>query len=453
VTSSVTGFVIGTEAAYDVAMRFAPIFLSGLIGLSFAACSEDEQPQLKTEEQSLTAAQRLAHATAIRDVARGEGLTNGAVLGGIAVSETGLVHCWQDAQWACKGPNSPSCGGGPVIAGAGDGPCSLKQGGLGMFQFDGGTFSQTIARDGEDVLLLEGNIAQAVEFVTDKVIQDIDGVTNREQALAWINAVPMVRGDARTEKWASLLACRYNGCCNASATCTSRRAKYRDNAIDIFNEYGAEFWNGGGSTNSQCTPVPAEGGVIETDTGCYAAGGAPQFWRKVSSATANGGELYWTMTTDNATASNFASWSINVANPGKYIVEVHLDGGEFGQSTQAKYQVTHAGGESTVLIDQSADTGFVVLGEYEFTGAAGEGVMLSDNTGEASATMTKLLFDAIRVSPSDGSTTGVPPGTEPPDSEVSAGCSATGSSTGSIAGTALMLMAVFGAGGLRRRRR
>lgn len=79
-----------------------------------------------------------------------------------------------------RSPNSTSCGGGPVIAGASDGPCSAQQGGLGMFQFDGGNFTQTLARDGRDILLtLDGNIRHAVDFVVNIVNQEVDGVDNR----------------------------------------------------------------------------------------------------------------------------------------------------------------------------------------------------------------------------------------------------------------------------------
>jgi hypothetical protein len=187
---------------------------------------------------------RLKNATAIRDVAAAAGITNSAVLGGIAQSETGFAHCWRDATWSCRGPNSTSCDGGPVVAGSADGDCSIEEGGLGMFQFDAGTYADTIAREGAAVLTLDGNIRKAVDFVADRVMEDISGIKTKAEALAWINKIPMVAGDARLEQWASLLACRYNGCCNSSTTCTTRRAGYRDNAIDVFNEFGAAFWAG-----------------------------------------------------------------------------------------------------------------------------------------------------------------------------------------------------------------
>src|SRR5688572_23649100 len=149
-------------------MRRVPGIAACVVLSSCVALDESDGPQVKSVELGLTAEQRLARVTAIRDVTGGLGMLNAPLLAGIAESETNMAHCWSEATWACQGPNSPSCGGGPVIAGAADGPCSDQQGGLGMFQFDAGTYAQTIARDGEDVLLLEGNIAQGLEFVAQR---------------------------------------------------------------------------------------------------------------------------------------------------------------------------------------------------------------------------------------------------------------------------------------------
>lgn len=422
---------------------------------SAAACTGNapsDELQVSSDTQELSAAQRKAHVTAIRDVAASEGLTNGAVLGGIAVSETGLVHCWSDATWACKGPASPSCGGGPVIAGAGDGACSLQQGGLGMFQFDAGTFSQTLAAYGSDVLTLEGNIAQAVDFVAAKVKQDVPGIASRAEALAWINAIPLIKGEARTETWASILACRYNGCCNTSTTCTTRRAKYRDNAIDILAEFGPDFWRVTPTTSTMCQAVPPEGRIIDQGDACYNAGGNAQFWRPEQSTAGFGGDLNWTMTTDKAAPSNFATWKLVVAEPGVYTVSVHLDGGTFGQSKKAAYQVTHQGAAGqvtdTVVVDQTSKAGFVTLGDFEFAGAPGEQVMLGDNTGEASATMTKLLFDAVQLTPVDPNGPGPTPIDE--NSAGQGGCSTTSNTSGGM--LAVPVLVAFGALLFRRRR-
>jgi len=177
----------------------------------------------------------------IRDTAAQMGVHNGALMAGIAMSETNLAHCWSEATYACMGPTSPSCGG-PIIAGSADGPCAAMQGGLGMFQFDAGTWADTLAAYGDAILTVSGNTAQAVSFVIDKVMLDIPGAASWQDAVDWLNRVPLVAGDPITEQWSHLIACRYNGCCTTSALCTERADGYRDHAIEVYRELGAAFW-------------------------------------------------------------------------------------------------------------------------------------------------------------------------------------------------------------------
>jgi len=358
------------------------------------------EPEIASSDHPLSAETRLARVTAIRDVAAGMGVFNGPLLAGIAQSETGMAHCWSEATWACQGPNSPSCDNGPVIAGAADGPCSARQGGLGMYQFDAGTYDDTLARDGEDILLLEGNIAKAVDFVVTRVTEEIDGAGTWETAIGWLNSIPMEAGTPLMEAWASMIVCRYNGCCSDAAVCLERRANYRDNAIDLYNEYGAQFW-----AAEPCQPVPAEGRVIEERDGCYVAGGDPKFWRREQEGS--GGASDWTMTTDLADEANYGIWRLEMEAGGLYRVDVRMDGGRFGKSKQARYVVTHAGASDEVLLDQSAaPDDFVSLGDFEFAAGGDQNLMLGDNTGEGGDAETSLLYDAIRVTPADEETSG-----------------------------------------------
>ena len=195
---------------------------------------------LGTVESQLEGAARRPRSERIRDVAAGEGLTNGVLLAGIASVETGLSHCWSEAQWACQGPHSSFCNG-PVIAGAGDGPCSARQGGLGLFQFDAGTYDQTLARDGHEILLLDGNISHAVDFVANIVRRTVAGVDSREEAIAWMNSVPVVRGNAKFTQWTMILACHYNGRCGS--TQDEQAAKYGNATFGMLGEFGEAFWN------------------------------------------------------------------------------------------------------------------------------------------------------------------------------------------------------------------
>jgi hypothetical protein len=332
----------------------------------FGACASD--PGISSAHR-----ERLAQ---IRDTAAEIGVHNAALIGGIAASETNLAHCWSEATYACRGPDSPSCGG-PIIAGSADGPCAAMQGGLGLFQLDAGTWTDTLTTYGDAILTIEGNTAQAVSFVIDKVMSDVAGAPDWIGASAWIDGVPLVADDPVMAQWAKLLACRYNGCCTASPLCAQRAAGYRDHAIELYRELGAAFWR----TDDRCAALPADG-VIDQRTACYVAGGDPRLWHH--EAAGYGGARDWAMTGTQA----FARWMLHPL-PGRYRVEVYAEGGE----TLATYEVVHGGATEAIAIDQAAATGFVALGDFDFEGAGAEHIELT----AASAPGKKLVFDAIRV--------------------------------------------------------
>jgi hypothetical protein len=198
---------------------------------------------------------RAEYAANIRDTAAGQGMTNGVLLAGIGEVETNLTHCWSEATWACQGPASPTCGGGPVIAGASDGPCSAQQGGLGMFQFDSGTYQQTLARYGEDVVSLEGNVSEVVPFLVTRAIESVPGIGSEQQALDWMNSIPIVDGDPDFEEWLAFISWRYNGC----RGCTFQANKYRAGTHRLQREMGAAFWSAtdGGTGTSPAIPMEA----------------------------------------------------------------------------------------------------------------------------------------------------------------------------------------------------
>jgi hypothetical protein len=379
-------------------------------------------PTESTTDQELTAAVRRERATLIRDSAAEMGMFNAALLGGIAISETGLAHCYSEAPYACPGPDSPSCGG-PVIAGGADGPCSAMQGGLGMFQFDAGTYAQTVAAYGDSILTVEGNTAQAVNFVEARLGMDIAGVDSWLAAMAYMNTVPLVAGDPKSDEWAKFLACRYNGCCSTSTTCTTRGNAYLNNAISIYAEFGADFWR----TSDRCTVLPADG-VIDQRSACYLAGGDPRYWRTETTGYADGSE--WTNSTASAAFANFAQWLIHVPAAGRYRIEAYATG---GAAPKASYEIAHAGASESAVIDQSAVDGWVTLGEYDFSGQGDEHVQLGDNTGTA---MQKIVFDAVRVTSLDGP----PPGDDAGGGGSNGGCAAAGGGGGLALGLGLLAL-------------
>jgi len=219
----------------------ASILVAATVLVMGACLGEPEPGDFAAAESNLTAAQRRTRAGQIRDAASANGMTQGYLLAGIADAETNMSQCWSELTWACQGPTSPDCGG-PVVAGAGDGPCPDMQGGLGMFQFDSGTYSQTLAAHGDGILTVAGNTAAAVEFVIAMVIRSahISGVDTRDQAIAWLNAVRV--GNGQWDAWITTVTHYYNGCAPGASCFASRYASYRDHTANVYNEMGASFW-------------------------------------------------------------------------------------------------------------------------------------------------------------------------------------------------------------------
>lgn len=201
-------------------------------------------PALSTVQAALNREQRMARYAQIRDAAAARGLTRtGYLLGGIAHAETGLAHCWSEAQWACQGPDSADCGGGPVIAGSADGPCADRQGGLGMFQFDAGTFDDTLGRYGRDVLLVAGNVSHAIDYVVNMTFrsQYTRNAENEERALIWLQNFDIDDATLR-DQWIRTVTHYYNGCRPDYGCWNQRYASYNDSLQTVIDETGLDFW-------------------------------------------------------------------------------------------------------------------------------------------------------------------------------------------------------------------
>ncbi len=210
---------------------------------------------------------RRNRAAQIRDAAFAEGIEQGWLLAGVASAETLLSHCASEYEGSkCYGPNSADCGGGPVLAGYWDGPCADEQGGLGMFQFDAGTYDQTLAREGDRILSVAGNVQAAIDFVITRMIYrsgtvgiPASGITTRAEAIAWMNTVRT--DNAAFQSWVEFITKYYNGCVSCSDY-DNRFARYRDHARNIYDEMGASFWvvsnDWSASFVSQSFPVAAD---------------------------------------------------------------------------------------------------------------------------------------------------------------------------------------------------
>ncbi len=373
--------------------------------LALGACAQEPAPY-GAAESDLTAAERRVRLTQIRDAAAARGLTNGVLLAGIAQNETGLAHCWSEATWACQGPNSTDCGGGPVIAGAGDGPCADMQGGLGLFQFDAGTYDQTLAREGDRILLIAGNVEAAIDFVLAMVVRSIyiPGVDTNEQALAWMNSV--VVGGAGHMEWIQTVTHYYNGCTPTGCSVYDTRFMHYSDALHtVYDEMGAAFW--AGAMAPTCESIPRAGRVIDDTDPCVVLGGNLAYWRTATDA-GYGGSLRWTNAISASGPSNTATWTLRFAEAGMHELVVRTDA-PYAESHMAPYRITHAGGTTDVAVDQ-ASAAEHSLGTFSFAAGTDYQVELGDDSGKPSADMIGIVCDSLEV---------VPVGTPMPDAGMS----------------------------------
>ena len=267
----------------------------------------DESLDEGDEVGEVAALNRMARYTKIRDATASYGIRTGYLFAGIVNTETNLAHCWSEATWACQGPSSPDCGGGPVIAGAGDGPCSIRQGGLGMFQFDAGTFDDTLRRYGQSVLTIDGQIYHAINYVTNMVKNSVY-TTNAEtdaKARAWINNFNPNNATLR-DQWIKTVLRYYNGCQPGWSCWSPRYQTYTDGYLRAISEPGGlGFWatTGGTSCNGSPRTVGAIDAKYRSLGGCSSFLGAPTT-NELTTPDGIGrynhfqnGSIYWTPST------------------------------------------------------------------------------------------------------------------------------------------------------------
>jgi hypothetical protein len=144
----------------------------------------------------------------------------------------------------------------------------------------------------------------------------------------------------------------------------------------------------------QDTPREPTDGVIvdDTDPG-FVKNGSSTGWRTVSEGY--GGHLTWTRNNDRQrTNYNWARWYPDLA-PGRYEVLVYIPE-RYTTSSRARYWVSHQGGYTLRLVDQSANgSRWVSLGTYWFVGSHGDDhVSLSDVTYEPYVSRL-IAFDAV----------------------------------------------------------
>ncbi len=189
-----------------------------------------------------------------------------------------------------------------MIAGAADGPCSDEQGGLGMFQFDAGTYADTIGRYGGDVLTVAGQTSHAIDYAVWMVKMSAyttDAETD-DKARAWIDRFDP--GDpVLVDQWISTVVRYYNGCQPGWSCWSARYRTYSDGfRLAIDEPGGLAFWTAG----TRCGGSPPVIGEIEKKYlalgGCGSLLGAPTTGEQ---GTPDGvgrysvfeqGSIYWT---------------------------------------------------------------------------------------------------------------------------------------------------------------
>ena len=283
-----------------------PVALLVSLVAGASACTTSTEDVGQTSDE-LSVPARIDRYVRIRDAAAAHGVRDtGYLFAGIAFDETGLAHCWSEATWACQGPSSPDCGGGPVIAGAADGPCSAQQGGLGLFQFDSGTFGDTLNVYGLGVLTIDGQISRAIDFVV-RIVRDSPYTTNaatNEKALAWINGFDVRNGTLR-DQWIRTLVLLYNGCQPGWSCWGPRYQTYSEGLSQVLADtQGTGFWASGTSCpGGSGTTVGAIDAKYRSLGGCGSMLGVPITNER---ATPDGvgrysvferGSIYWTRKT------------------------------------------------------------------------------------------------------------------------------------------------------------
>ncbi len=283
-------------------MSFTARHLAPALAL-VAACAPGPDDTPSKSEAPLTSTDRVPRYARIRDVAASRGLQDKAfLLAGIANHESGMAMCYAEATQYCAGPPSPDCGGGPVMAGGGDGPCADRAAGLGMFQFDAGDYDDTLRVYGADIVTIDGQIRAAVDFAV-RMVKISAYTTNAEtdeKALAWLNEFDLGNSGLR-DQWIRTVLRYYNGCPEGGSCWSPRYRQYDDALTAVLDEtHGTAFWascgavDGTNAIDVEYHALGACGGILGAPI--TAEAGAPDGVGRYR--VFERGSIYWTPRTN-----------------------------------------------------------------------------------------------------------------------------------------------------------
>jgi murein DD-endopeptidase MepM/ murein hydrolase activator NlpD len=139
-------------------------------------------------------------------------------------------------------------------------------------------------------------------------------------------------------------------------------------------------------------PVPAQAVVVDELEGDF--GKSPALWYEAP--VGYGGHAFWTVTVDDDEESTHrAVWRPNLPKAGRYFLYVYVPWYDTGRpdTIEAHYTIRHAGGETTVTLDQAHVAGlWAPLGVFSFEAGSKGYVYLSDITQDSDTT---IWFDVI----------------------------------------------------------
>jgi len=363
-----------------------------LFASALAACGPIEEAQdsaipeeLGKVQAELTVTQQRTRCDAVKTNTAPKGITNPLVYAGVSYQETGLAHCWSEATWACQGPYSSDCGG-PVIAGSGDGACSLQQGGLGMYQLDSGTYTDTLNQHGSGILNVAGNIDKGTNFIIYKVryCPNTPNFTSDAEVITWINSA--TPGTTNYETFMAAMAWCYNGCPPGVTYCSHETIKqaYKNSTSYLLNTFGSSYWYGG------TTPSTV---IVDDQSAGFTRYGPSTYWYQASIGYS---AHMWYTYVNGSTKSNYAQWKPALPSSGTYTVSVYIPNNN-ATAQLAQYRIYHNGVNNYATVNQNSYyDAWVTLGSFAFSGNGTEYVELADNTGEAVSTYRKIGFDAVK---------------------------------------------------------
>ena len=112
-----------------------------------------------------------------------------------------------------------------------------------MFQFDAGTFTDTLNTYGSDVLTVAGNTSHALDYVINmvKISAYTTNAGTDAKALQWVIDFDLSNSTLR-DQWIKTVTHYYNGCQPGWSCWSQRYNHYNDSLQTVIDETGLPFW-------------------------------------------------------------------------------------------------------------------------------------------------------------------------------------------------------------------